>query len=62
MKNDMILMRLEKMPRLLLEAYEIRLADLRHIELDAIADLVGEVRIDHILFRLLDMLNKVAQA
>ena len=62
MKHDVVLVRLEKVPGLLLEAGEISLADLRQIVLDALADLVGEVRIDHRLLCLVDMLDEIAQA
>jgi hypothetical protein len=59
-QHDVILVRFEEMPGFLLEAREIGLADLRQFVFDAIADLVGEVGIDHRLFRFVDMLDQVA--
>ena len=60
-QHDVVLMRLEEMPRLLLEAGEVGFADLRQFVLDAVADLVGEVRIDDRLPRLFDVLHQIAQ-
>ena len=61
MKHDVVLVRFQEMPGLLLEAGEIGLADLRQFVFDAFADLVGEIRIDDRLSRLLDVLDKIAQ-
>src|SRR3979490_484513 len=61
MQHDVVFMRLQEMPGLLLEAREVSLPDLWQQVFDAIADLVGKVRVDHCLSRLFDMLDEIAQ-
>ena len=61
MKHDVIFMRLEEMPSLLLEAGEIGLTNLRQFVFDAVSDLVGKVRINNRLSGFFDVLHKIAQ-
>ncbi len=61
-RHDVVLMGLQELPRLLLEAGEVDFAELRQFVLDAFADLVGKVRVDDGLRALFDVLDEVAQA
>jgi hypothetical protein len=61
MQHDVVFMRFQEMLGLLLEAREVSFADLRQQVFDAIADLVGKIRVDHRLSRFFDMLDEIVQ-
>nr|WP_309085758.1 hypothetical protein [Chelativorans sp.] len=51
----------QEMPRLCLEAHEIRFAHLRQVDLFTSANLVGEVGLDDLLRAFFDVLDEIAQ-
>ena len=59
-QHDVIFVGFKEMPDLLLEARKVGLADLRQFMFDAVANLVGKIRINHSLSRLFDMLDQIS--